>query len=180
MSYTFASVDVKQLVVAALKSDLPINNLPSVRVLKADPQGPSELPCIGVVRASDDEVSMTMADYADTAYDAPSQTVTTTQGTFFSESLELRVWHTNADERDNLYQVVKAILFANRLSFVQQGLLNVTLRAGRDEQDSSMSQAPTILYWGVITMSYLNPLNVDIQTTAPMITSVSDGGTLTP
>jgi hypothetical protein len=149
-----------------------------VKVLKADPQSPAELPCIGVNRANDNESSQSLTDSYGTAYNPDTKELDTFYGTFFSEEVEIRVWHTNADERDKLYQTVKAVLFAGRSDLVQKGLLNVTLRGGRDEQDSTMQNAPTVLYWGTITMSYLNPLDVQFVDTVEPITAVPDNGSI--
>jgi hypothetical protein len=180
MNFNFDTVDVKSEVVKAFKTELSAHGFANVKVLKSDPQSPAELPCIGVNRASDDETSMSMADSHGISYDAATSIYTTEQGTFFSESVEIRVWHTNADERDKLYLIVKAILFAYRFEWVKLGLINLSLRGGRDEQDSTMQNAPTVMYWSVINMVYLNPLNVDILETIAPITAVTDSGTLVP
>lgn len=179
MNFNFATLDVKAEVTEAFKVELPKFGFKNVKVLKSDPQSPSELPCVGVNRANDDEANMSIADSHGNEYDTGTQTYTTQQGTFFSEAVEIRVWHTNADERDKLYRTVKGILFAYRLNWVEKGLLNVSLRGGRDEQDSSMTNAPTVMYWSVITMVYLNPLNVDITETIAAITDITDNGAMT-
>lgn len=181
MSFTFETVDVKQELVQRIKAELAnfgYTGSNTVRVLKADPQSPSELPCIGINRIDDSESAQSITDSEGTAYNPDTAQLETFYGTFFSESLEVRVWHTNADERDRLYQTVKAILFATRTSLVAQGLLNINLRGGRDEQDSSMAQAPMILYWSTITMSYLNPLNVSFIGNVDIIQSITDNGVL--
>lgn len=172
MTFTFEHVDVKSELVEALKGALPKFNFERVKVLKADPQGAAELPCVGINRVDDSESEQSISDHADTRYDKDTQTYYTVFGTYFSESVEVRVWHTNADERDRLYRHVKAVLFAERTNLVEKGLLNISLRSGRDEQDSSMQQAPMVLYWATITMSYLNPLDVTFQEVVPAITAV--------
>lgn len=167
MSFTFSTVDVKEELVKSLKTELPNFNYKgnnTVKVLKADPQSPSELPCIGINRIDDSESAQSIADGEGSAYNPETKTLEKFFGTFFSESMEIRVWHTNADERDKLYQVVKGILFATRTDLASKGLLNFSLRGGRDEQDSTMSQAPMVLYWSTITLSYLNPLDVSFIT----------------
>lgn len=177
LNFEYATVDVKQTILDALKVELPKLGFGNVRVLKSDPQSPSEIPCIGINRVSDDESNMSIGDNHGTSYDGSTQIYKTEQGTFFSESMEVRVWHTNADQRDELYRAVKAILFAYRMSWVELGLRNVTLRMGRDEQDSSMQNAPVVVYWSVITMSYMNPLNVDIiESVAPISAVTNNGG----
>lgn len=179
IAFNYGTVDVKGEVIAALKIALPKFNFSKVKVLGADPNTPAEMPCVGINRASDDETNQSIADFHGEEYTSGTQTYVTQQGTFFSESVEIRVWHTNADERDKLYAAVKAILFAYRLTWVERGLLNVSLRAGRDEQDSSMENAPVVIYWSVITMSYLNPLNVEITDTVGAIEDITVNTTFT-
>lgn len=172
MKFTFDNVDVKEEVLQALKKELVSFGFGTVKVLKADPQSASELPCIGINRVDDSETEQSIADAVDVRFDKETSTHYQVYGTYFSESIEIRVWHTNADERDRLYRHVKAILLALRLSLVEKGLMNISLRTGRDEQDSSMAQAPTVLYWSAITLTYLNPLNITYAEMVPAITAV--------
>lgn len=163
--FRFEHVDVKQEAVTALKLVLPKHNYSDVKVLKSDPQTPSEYPCIGINRANDDEANQTIDDVLqEPVYDPVTKLYTVVKGTFFQETLELRVWHTNADERDRLYPILKATCVALRDKLTFLGLRNIVLRGGKDEQDISLEHAPTPLYWASITMSYLNPLNIYIET----------------
>lgn len=179
--FSFEHVDIKEELMNAFKEDLPKFGFGSVRVIKADPQTATEIPCIGINRVDDNESSQSIADMAGTHYDTETEKYYKTFGTYFQESVEVRVWHTNADERDKLYRHVKAILLANRLPMVEKGLLNITLRGGRDEQDSSMQQAPMVLYWSTLTMSYLNPLDVTFEEVVAPISAITSnfqaGGT---
>lgn len=170
--FTFESVSVKDEIQAQLKDILPKHNWATVKVLKGDPQSPAEVPCIGINRIEDSETAQSIADFNGTAYDANSKIFTTSHGSYFSESVEVRIWHTNADEREKLYKVVKASLYAMRPHLVEKGLLNVSLRSGRDEQDSSMAHAPMVLYWATITLSYLNPLDVNYSEVIEPITAI--------
>lgn len=174
-SFTFNMVDVKDEVQKALIAALPnfgYTGSNAIAVLKADPQTPSEIPCIGINTVDGNESSQSIADSTGTLYNKDTKELDTFYGTFFSEAIEIRVWHTNADERDKLNITTKAILFAMRPDLVNKGVLNITLRGGRDEQDSSMAQAPMILYWSTITMAYLNPLDVSFVSTVDSIASV--------
>lgn len=172
-AFTFEHVDVKEEMVQVLKKQLPGFGFPSVKVLKSDPQTQAEVPCIGINRVDDSETEQSLADAAGVHYDQATQTYYQVFGTYFSESVEVRIWHTNADERDKLYRHVKAMLVALRQPLVEKGLLNITLRSGRDEQDSSMAQAPMVLYWSAITMSYLNPMDVTFTEVVPAITAIN-------
>lgn len=179
ITFETASLDAKLLVFEALQTELAAKGFPNVRVLKSDPAAQSEIPCVGINRASDDETNQSIRDALGEEYSVDSKIHRTQQGTYFSEALEIRVWHTNAGERDRLYQFVKAVLFAYRLTWVEAGLLNLSLRAGRDEQDSSTTNAAVPLYWAAITMTYLNPLNVDLLTTVEPISGFTDNSALT-
>lgn len=173
MSYTFETVDVKTEIYTMLHNELPKFGFRDVKVIKADPQTAVEIPCVGINRIDDSEATDTIADAVDVRYDSETQKYYQVYGSYFQESLEIRVWHTNADERDKLYRHVKAILFASRLPLVEKGLINLKLRSGKDEQDSSMQQAPTVLYWAPITMSYQNPLNVIFEEIVQPITAIN-------
>jgi hypothetical protein len=177
-NYEFKMVDVKTEVVSKLKRELPKFNYATVKVVRADPQTASEIPCIGINRVDDSESESSIGNFDDTSMDNSLNIVYTNFGTFFRESLEVRIWHTNADERDKLYVTTKAILFALRLELTEAGLLNIELRSGRDEQDTSMQHAPMAIYWASITMSYLNPLDVTVKQNATVITGVQSNFTI--
>lgn len=178
MSFTFETVDVKTALVTVLKKELQDLGYGSVRVIRSDPASQAEMPCVAINRANDDESNQTMGDAQGTHYDKASKQYYTYQGTFFQEAMEIRVWHTNADERDKLYLAIKAVLFAVRQSLVEKGLINISLRGGRDEQDTTMQHAPVALYWSTINMEYLNPLNVEIVEIIEPITAIYDEGVL--
>lgn len=172
MDFTYASVDVKEELKEMLKTHIPRFYPAPVKVLKSDPSTIGEVPCVGINRIDDSETNQSISDLHEVSYDKASKTYKEVRGTFFSEAMDIRVWHTNGDERDKLYQAIKAILFAHRLELVEKGLHNVTLRIGRDEQDSSMTWAPKPIYWATITMSYLNPLHVEVGEPTEPITAV--------
>lgn len=178
-SYTFETVDIKEELSIAFKKELPKFGFSEVKVLKADPQQQAEIPCIGINRVEDGESNQSISDHVGDHYDKESQKYYKTVGTYFQESVEVRIWHKNADERDKLYRHVKAILLANRLPLVDKGLLNITLRGGRDEQDSSMQQATIVLYWASITMSFLNPLDVTFEEVISPISGIDVNQTFT-
>ncbi len=170
-NFTFAHVDVKEELVKTFLQILPKHNFPDIKVIKSDPQTPAEIPCIGINRASDDESNQFLTDTVEApSYDTVTQEYTVKKGTYFQESIELRVWHTNADMRDKLYPVVKATILAMRETLTSKGLRNINIRGGRDEQDTSMQSAALPLYWASVTISFLNPLEVSIVSIAPPIT----------
>jgi hypothetical protein len=178
-AYSFAYVNVKTELVAAFKAELPKHGYTKVKVMPSDPASPAEMPCIGINRVDDSESEQSIADASGTEYNPDTKEYREYHGTFFSEAVEIRVWHTNADERDKLYHTSKGIAFAIRPDLVNKGLINLSLRGGMDEQDSSMQNAPMVLYWSTITLTYLNPLDVEYVQTAEPISAITEDRTLT-
>lgn len=178
--YSFDYVNVKSDLAAALAKELPKFGYINVKVLTSDPATQADLPCVGINRVDDSESDQSIGDASGVSYDEETKTYVEYHGTFFSESVEIRVWHTNADERDKLYHTVKGITFAIRPDLVQKGLINLSLRGGMDEQDSSGQHAPMPLYWATITMTYLNPLAVEYKQIAEPISAVTETRTLLP
>lgn len=152
-------IDVKHNVVTLLQEALAERGYNKIKVLKGDPRTPADIPCVGVNRAGDDEVPQSLGEDFGSEYDPATDKWTETRGTHFSETLEIRIWHSNADERDKLYALCKVLLFSIRPILTAQGVLNIVLRGGRDEQDNTFPPHP--LYWGTITMNYAVPLEVD-------------------
>ena len=174
MEMSFQSVDVKDEIHKLLKKELPKFGFDRVKVVKADPHTHTEIPCVAINRLDDSEGTDTIGDHVDTHYDPATQKHYQVYGSYFNEAIEVRVWHENADERDKLYQHVKAILYSARHHLTELGLINTKLRSGKDEQDSSMAQAPMVFYWAPITMSYMNPLNVTFTEIVQPITAIID------
>lgn len=180
MNFTYETVDVKRALAAQLKEGLAAKGYQTMRVITADPATPAEVPCICVNRLSDDESNQSMGDYSGDGYDPLTKTSHVFRGTFFTEAVEVRVWHTNSDERDAIYQMVKGIMIAYRMELASKGVLDISLRGGKDEQDATMENAPFAIYWGTITMSCLNPFDVDITEIVQPISDVDDLGILKP
>jgi hypothetical protein len=181
MAYTFEHVDTKNELVRLISAELPKFGFANVKVFGADPLAPSEIPCIGINRLDDSETSQSIGDMAGDHFDPDTKTYYKTYGTYFQDSLEIRIWHTNSNERDRLYRHLKAILLAIRLPLVEKGLRNITLRTGRDEQDTSGQNAPFPIYWSTLTMNSMNPLDVTFEEYAEPITAIpvnENGGVL--
>lgn len=171
-TYSFEHVDTKNELVTSIQQELPKFGFQNVKVLKSDPAAPSEIPCIGINRLDDSETSQSIADMAGDHFDSDSKTYYRTYGTYYQESYEIRIWHTNADERDRLYRHLKAILLATRLSLIEKGLRSISTRTGRDEQDTTGQNAPFPIYWSTLTISALNPLDVTFEEIAEPISAI--------
>lgn len=159
LNYTY--IDGKDVLVTKLTELLRAEGYGTVRVFRGDPRLQTDVPCIGINRAGDDEAQQVIGNSFDTVFDDTLGKWVEIEGTYFSETLEIRVWHTNADERDTLYRLTKVMLFAIRNTLAEHGIRNITLRGGRDEQDNTFN--PTPMYWGSILMTYIAPLEVNVQ-----------------
>lgn len=87
------------------------------------------------------------------------------------EAVEVRVFHDNPDERDTLGIMVLAVLFAIREDMLKQGIRNITLSGGRDEQDNTLMSTP--LFMHSITLHYSNPLDVQVTTIVDVIEDIN-------
>ena len=157
---TYTYVNVKDALVVALREALATEGYSDVRVLKADPRENVEIPCIGINRAGDDERNQVLGDSFGTYKDEETGIWSQFKGTYFNETMEIRIWHKNPDDRDKLYILTKAVLFNLRDTLGEQGLRNIALSGGRDEQENNYPPHP--LYWSSINMTYLNPLEVEV------------------
>ncbi|WP_025684572.1 hypothetical protein [Paenibacillus maysiensis] len=158
----FSSVDVKEELLQFLKKGFK-DSAVRMNVFKADPQTETELPCVGINRVSDSEAAHILGDFGGEDFDRESLEFSEIHSTHFQESMEVRIWHTNADERERAYRILKALLMLFRPVAVQKGILNFSMEAGKDESDFTGQVAPFPVYWASIVITYLNPL--DVQTT---------------
>lgn len=158
MPINYKYIDVKDELVRYIDSKIKEEGIANIRVLKSDPREASEIPCICVNRVNDDEANEVLGEDYGFNYDEDLEMDVEVTGTYFSETLEIRGWFQNAIDRDKIFILTKAILFNARLYLQGLGLVNITLRGGRDEQDNTFPPHP--LYWFTITINYLNPLEV--------------------
>jgi hypothetical protein len=171
--FTYQYVDVKEESAVIFKDQLPKGGFVDVKVLKSDPFQKAELPCLAITREGDNEECNVIGDQIQApSYNSTTMEYTVVKGTFFQEHMEYRIWHTNADERDRLYNYVKAVLLYMRERLTEKGILNIVFEGGQDEQDNTMTFASIPIYWGTITMTYLNPLNVQETSIIPPITTI--------
>lgn len=154
MSTLFEYVDVKSELVRFLRLELQDNGVEGVKVLKSDPREQTEIPCICINRVGDDEANQVLGD--DFGEDTEEEDFS---GTHFQESMEIRLWHQNPDERDKLYILIKALLLNFRSELSEKGLFNISIRGGRDEQDNTYPPHP--LYWATLTLNYINPMSIE-------------------
>lgn len=163
-NYTYLYVDVKDFIAQSLTSELFQSSYGAgkIRVFKSDPLDEMSIPAIGInIISSDEDSSGLGLTTQPPDYDPATGNYTIYQGAYLRESLEVRIFHKNADERDKLRIFTLATLFAVKNDLLQQGLMNITIGGGRDEQDNTLLQSSP-LFMHSITMSYLNPLNVQV------------------
>ncbi len=178
-AYTYQYVDVKQYIADALTGQLPATNFGAVYVFKNDPLDEAKFPAVGINMVSLDEQSTGLGLVTQTpTYDATAQTYTEYQGMYLQETVEVRVFAQNADLRDKLRIFALATLFTLRNTLVQNGIDQIKISGGRDEQDNTLLQSGP-LFMNAVLLSYLNPLNVQIQqTNVPAVTDVLPTPTL--
>lgn len=179
---TYTYVDTKELIVTQLKVAL-LNQgtdalYENIRVMKSDPKDMAEMPCIGVNLVNGDEDGQGISDtIAETVYDQTTGLTTEYKGTYFKETIEVRVWHPNPAERDKLRIFVKQVLFGMRRDvLVPAGLLNISQRGGRDEQDNNY--APKVIYWHAENLDYWNPLEAYATSSGTAITADGEGSAI--
>jgi hypothetical protein len=144
-----------------------------VRVFTSDPLDHAYIPGIGInkVGLTEDASSSGLGLVSQQpTYNFDTKAYTEYKGAFMQEAIEVRVFHHNSDERDKLAILVLAVLFAIREQLVLQGLRDITLAGGRDEQDNTLMNQP--LFMHSITMHYLNPLDVQVTTTVDDVESI--------
>jgi hypothetical protein len=155
-----------------------------VKVIKSDPTGPADLPSICINRTSDREINQSLGDSFGQDRDPDNQRVLQYWGTNFKETLEIRIWTQNSDQRDLLYAITKAILFEYRPYLaLKYGVVNQNITGGRDEA-SHVQQKGQTLYWGVIMFEAENSIQrteyvdmvTDVSTELYSVNSASNGG----
>jgi hypothetical protein len=171
---TFEQVDVKSLLRENFVPGMQVRNEGEVarNVLLADPTDEASIPCIAINRADDQETEVFLADlFEESPHPTDSNAIIRTEGSYWGEVVELRVWAFNPDERDQLYQKVKQILIDMRISgvFESAGLKQVKFTGGHDAMSSDYFGRP--VYWAPIHMSCLNPLMV--KQTISVISSIT-------
>lgn len=152
-----------------------------IKVMKSDPLGPADIPAISINRVSDTEVNQALGDVFGEVRDAERDMTVKKFGTDFKETIELRIWTSNSDQRDLLYSLVKAILFNYRHYLaLKYGLVNQQIIGGRDEANH-IQYEPHAMYWGVIMFQAENAIQrnifyktvTEISASASLVTSAS-------
>lgn len=170
---TYMYVNVKDFLYQAISGELMSSGSSKVRVFTSDPLDHAYIPGIGInkVGLTEDGNSSGLGLVSQQpTYDPGTKAYTEYKGAFMQEAVEVRVFHHNADERDKLAILVLAVLFAIREQLILEGLRDITLSGGRDEQDNTLMNQP--LFMHSLTMHYLNPLDVQVTTTVESVDSI--------
>jgi hypothetical protein len=164
-AYAYQYVNMKQFIYEALLAELQSSNMDEIRVFTSDPLDQAYIPGIGInkVGLTEDSPSGGLGLVSQPpTYNADTKEYTTYSGVFMQEAVEVRVFHTNADERDKLGITILAVLFAIRTELLKLGIREITLSGGRDEQDNNLMSTP--LFMHAIILHYKNPLDVQVTT----------------
>jgi len=119
--------------------------LGEIPVLRSDPVTHKTIPAIGINKIQDNESDQFLGDqvaeFKDEFDKAHRQ-----YGSMWEETLEIRVWSHNSDERDYIGHVIKYILFEARTIMAQLGVVNQRIGGGQDESDP-VSYQPEVMFW---------------------------------
>lgn len=173
--YSYFYVDTKDYMQVFMDYQLRTSWRQAVRVFKSDPLEEADIPCVGInVASADQDAGGIGLTSQPPTYDAVTGARTDYKGLYMRETIELRVFHTNPDERDKLRIFCLSALFAAIDGLQAQGLREMRVSGGRDEQDVEIISKP--LFMHTLTLSYLNPLTVTVTTAvAPADGSVIEG-----
>ena len=128
-----------------------------MQVLTSDPRVEREIPCLAINRLSDSEDIVTMANLEDVEFaDGEENNV---YSALMSETIELRLWTQNANERDSLYTTIKEIAILAKVELGTMGCGNMRITAGRDENDFN-NFSPLFIYWATINFVAMNQMFV--------------------
>lgn len=173
-TYNYLYVDVKDELYQALFAEAKSSNKPQIRIFKSDPVDAASIPCLGINKTNlnEDGNSNGLGRVARTpTYNKTTKEYTTYSGAYMQESVEVRVFHTNPDERDKLGIFALAVMYAVRSYLEQRGLANITISGGRDEQDNNLL-GDRVLYMHTLSMHYINPLDVMVTSVVEDIESI--------
>jgi hypothetical protein len=175
----------KSAIIALLKLGLDhYYGLNMLKIIGSDPTLEGNIPCVAVNIASKNLQGEAIGQSEDAQYDDDPASPTyqkwlITRSTFFDEALEIRVWHTNADERDKLAPLVEGILYASLNYLAELGYTNIRLGSGRDEQAQG-NGFPMPLYWYTLVINFWNPLTVKTVSTDSTIEAFGVTGSPNP
>ena len=151
-----------------------------IKVTKADPEGAAELPAVALNRVADQEVNQVLGDLFGYQRDQDIDSHIKKFGTDFRETIEIKIWTVNSDQRDILYALTKAILFDYRhYMALKYGLVNQSIVGGRDEANHVQYEGH-FLYFGVIMFqaenaiqrNLIHPTLSEVDITGQMVESV--------
>lgn len=166
----------KRLIVSLLRDGMTAHGYgeDKIRVVGSDPLTESMIPCVGVNRTNDSLQGDAVGQSEVSWFDEEISKWIVQQSVYYEESLEIRVHHKNADERDRIGHLVKGILTASipYLSSLNggPGFTNIKVGNGRDEQENNTPFGP--LFWATISLYFWNPLEVNTTTDDPTIEQI--------
>jgi len=153
-------LDLKKELVRIFARELIARKI-QIKVITADPRTHGELPCLAINRVNDDEGQIGFNNIYEQEFNEATEEESPAYLALMTETIELRLWTENANQRDDIYFIMKeiAILAKQELIKKGQGLGNMRITGGRDEQDFKTFE-PYFIYWSVLNFIALNPLEV--------------------
>lgn len=139
--------------------------LARLKVLRSDPLVHNEIPTIGINKIQDTEAEQYIGEL-DNEFQDDMGKWHRQEGSMWTESVELRVWSHNADERDYIGHILKYILFELRPILADLGVINQSITGGQDESDPASYDRP--MFW----VSYIYTGTLNLFTSRPATDSI--------
>ena len=121
----------------------------SVIVLKQYPKTMEQLDkysaVITVARLSAPQEQLFMGDLMGSGLASDSISWASQKAAFNTDYFEIGVWSFDPDYRDQLYYIVRQLMFEKRQDFIRQGLIKI-IRTGGGDQEVDLVAQPKIIY----------------------------------
>lgn len=167
---SITGLDVKKELVRIFKREFTARNV-NMQVLTSDPRTHEEIPSLCINRINGDEGQMGFNNLLTEEITGVGANATDTMvyTGLITETIEIRLWTENANERDDMMYLMQEIALLAKQELIKKNLGNMRITGIRDEQDFKTFE-PYFIYWGVMNFIALNQL--DVRPLVPPTTGV--------
>jgi len=145
----------------------------SVLVLKQYPKTVEQLDkysaVITVARISTPQEQLFLGDTFGSGLSTDELTWTRQKGAFNTDYYEIGIWSFDPDYRDQMYYIVRQLMFEKRQYLLEQGFVKV-IRTGGGDQEVDLIAQPKIIYRA--TQVYMITAKTSIDSTADLISEM--------
>lgn len=171
-------ISLKQLIHDRLVYQAQQSNYNKLRVIWGWGITSEDLPCITLVRLSDERHPF-IGDIAQSGLDTSLNQQVLENGTYFVEQVEIGFWTTNGEVLENLYLWTRQALFNELTNFYLQGCGYVNFEGGREELDENAIKGQ-LLYTNRLMLTAWVPLFVNTEYDATIQQIDQNGSVSTP